>query len=903
MAGLLVLDSMGLLYRGHFAMSGKPLTAADGTVTSGIFNLVREILDLRASLSPDITVAAMDFPGPTFRNGLYPAYKANRPPMPDELRTQADLARRLIPAMGIPMLQQEGLEADDIIASLAALAVREGRTVHILTSDKDLLQLVGDGVTVLRPGRPGKPVIEVGPQQVQEILGVLPGLVVDLFALTGDSSDNVPGAKGIGPKTALALLREYGSLDSIFARISEVTPVSVRRKLEESREMVLLSRRLVDLSPVQPLGVSLSGLAAAVPDLRTASDLLSRLGMASLLKRLSPPAPGPKAGTQGELFQHAPAWSAAPSPFEVTIAASAEDLERFLAGLPDGAPVAVDTETTSKNPLDAVPVGLAIASSGSGAFYVPLGGPDALPVGAVRGSLNGMLSGRPVLAQNGKYDIQVLQGIGVPIGNLAGDPMVADYLLRPEGRSHSLGSLSLAWLGRTLRDYDEVAGDAGDLSKVETAKVAAYCAADACTAWELSRLLRTELEEDSALLGLYDRLELPLVSVLAAMERRGVAIDMKALAELEDAFSWRIHELETAASAEAGAPVNLNSPSQISSVLFDTLGLAPVRKTPGGSRSSGVDVLEALEGAHPFVSLVLEHRELSKLLNTYVRKLPGFISLRDGLVHTSFSQTVTATGRLSSSGPNLQNIPIRTSRGREVRRCFHPGAPGEVFVTADYSQIELRVLAHMAGPGSLREAFMEGRDIHDATAVALFGDSSKEHRRKAKEVNFSILYGISPWGLSRRLGIGMAEAAGIIDRYMASYPELEFFFRKCIADAEATGETRTLLGRKRVFTDFASARGNTRKAMERMVVNTTVQGSAADMIKQAMLRVHARLGRDFPGAGLVLQVHDELVAVVPAEAAEDAAAVMAEEMVQALELEVPVAVDTGIGRNWMEAQH
>jgi DNA polymerase-1 len=903
MARLLVLDSMGLLYRGHFAMSGKPLTAADGTVTSGIFNLVREILDLRASLSPDVTVAAMDFPGPTFRNDLYPAYKANRPPMPEELRTQADLARRLIPAMGIPMLQQEGLEADDIIASLAALVVSEGGTAHILTSDKDLLQLVGDGVTVLRPGRPGKPVIEVGPEEVREILGVPPRLVVDLFALTGDSSDNVPGAKGIGPKTALALLGEYGSLDAIYERISEVTPLSARKKLEESREMVLLSRRLVDLSPARPLGVSLSGLAAAIPDLRTASELLSRLGMSSQMKRLSPAAAAPKAGVQGELFQRAPVWNAAPSPFAVTIAASNADLERLLAGLPQGLPVAVDTETTSKNPLESSPVGLAIASSGTGAVYIPLGGPDALPVDSVLGTLRDILSGRPVWAQNGKYDIQVLQGIGVTVGNLAGDPMVADYLLRPEGRSHSLGSLSMAWLGRTLREYDEVVGESGDLSKVETSRVAAYCAADACTAWQLAGLLRAELAGDSALLGLYERLELPLVSVLAAMERRGVALDMKALAELEEGFAWRIHELEAAASAAAGVSVNLNSPSQISSVLFDTLGLAPMRKTPGGSRSSGVDVLEALEGSHPFVSLVLEHRELSKLLNTYVRKLPGFISPSDGLVHTSFSQTVTATGRLSSSNPNLQNIPIRTSRGRDVRRCFHPGAPGEVFVTADYSQIELRVLAHMAGPGALREAFMEGKDIHDATAVALFGDSSMEHRRKAKEVNFSILYGISAWGLSRRMGIGMTEAAGIIDRYLASYPELEFFFRKCIADAEATGETRTLLGRKRVFTDFASARGNTRKAMERMVVNTTVQGSAADMIKQAMLRVHTRLGRDFPGAGLVLQVHDELVAVVPAEAAQEAAAAMAREMVLAMELEVPVAVDTGIGRNWMEAQH
>ena len=894
MRRLLLIDSLGLLYRGHFAMSRNPLAASDGTVTSGLYHLVREILDQMDSLEPVVTVAAMDYPGPCFRRGLYAEYKANRPPMPDELRTQADLARELVPAMGIPMIEREGLEADDIIASLTEQALDRGWEVSILSSDKDLLQLVGPGVTVIRPGGPGKTAETVGEEGVERILGVPPDRVVDLMALTGDSSDNVPGAKGIGPKTACGLIEKFGTLEGIYEHIDDAGTPSVRSKLEVSREMVDLSRELVALLPATELDVSLETLSGFTGDPALAVQLLSRLGMSSLVSRLGEESGG------GDLFssldhQEFPQGS-------VSIASSAADIV-LPADLPGNAPIAVDTETTSLNPFDASPVGVSVAWSPDDALYVPLAGSDPITTEAASSALEGILSGREVFAQNGKYDMHVLNRMGIGLHGLAGDPMIADYLLRPEDRSHSLSSLSLAWLGRSMRSYSDTLGDADDLSTVETSKVASYCAADSRAAWELSVKLREELSVDPRLLELYDSLELPLASVLTSMEHRGVALDMQALSELEGSFSTRLAELEHAAEGMTGAHINLNSPAQVSSVLFDTLGLRTVRKTPGGGRSSDMDVLSALEGEHPFVGLVLEHRELSKLLNTYIRRLPDFISVSDGLLHTNFSQTVAATGRLSSSGPNLQNIPIRTSRGREVRKCFHPGLPGEVFVTADYSQIELRVLAHLAGPGKLREAFSRGMDIHSATAEAVFGDASLDNRRKAKEVNFSILYGISPWGLSRRMGMDMGEAAGIIDRYMAEYPELKSFFSRCITDAEATGETRTILGRKRGFHGFDKAKGSRRKSMERMVVNTTVQGSAADIVKLAMLRVHRMLGEMFTGSGLVLQVHDELVAVAPEADSVAVAEAVCREMECAMDLEVDLVVETGIGRNWMEAQH
>lgn len=894
MSKILLIDCYNLLYRGHFAMNRNPLRAQDGTNTSGLYHLVSEILDMTEKRSADITVAVFDYPEPSFRRKIYPEYKSNRPPMPDELIIQSNLARQLIPALGIPLLEEKGLEADDIIASLTSQALKRGDTVEILSTDKDLLQLLADGATMLRPGKSGTPISIIQREDVEGVIGVSSDQVVDFLSLTGDSSDNIPGAKGIGPKSATKLMKQFGSVDAIYENIDAVLPESVRIKLRKSRESVYLSRELIALLPAKDISTSIDDLSMNYPDETAASLILTRLGMNSILRKLHIQPPGDLFDTQ--ISDNPCSWC------KTKIINSVEELERLDFNNSKRDFIALDTESTSVRPFDADPVGISFAFSKDSAIYIPLAGPDSLPVPDVVRILKNRLEGKKIAAQNGKYDIQILDSIGIDIKQIKDDPMIADYLLMPERQSHSLSELSYIWLNKPMMDYSTVLGDAKTLAEIDTGKVAEYCGCDSATAFQLAEILRNELEKDPQLLKLYDTLELPLVKVLADMEKRGLAIDLESLNQLRDEFSERIRILVNSASEMIGYPMNLSSPSQVSAILFDTLGLPPVKKTRKGANSSSIDVLEKLRGKHEFVDIVIEHRELSKLLNTYIGKLPHYVSERDGLIHTSFSQTVTATGRLSSSSPNLQNIPVRTSQGRKVRRCFIPGTEGNLFITADYSQIELRVLAHLAGPGCLRDSYRKNLDIHSSTALALFGDESPEHRRKAKEVNFSILYGISPWGLSNRLNISRGEASGIINRYLATYPELEFFFRKCIADAEATGETRTILGRKRNFKDFVSARGSARNTMERMIVNTIVQGSAADIIKVAMLRVDERL-KDIPDTGLVLQVHDELVVTAPEDNIEEITAIIKEEMETAYPLCVPLLVETGKGNNWLEASH
>ncbi len=879
---VLLIDSMGLLYRGHYALIKRPLRAADGTVTSGLHHLLTEIYRHADALEPDLVGVVFDHPGPTFRREMFEAYKANRPETPEELVAQSELARRLVDSLGLPRVEREGLEADDLIAGLARKAVDGGHRVTIVSSDKDLLQVLGEGVTVVQPGRPGREARSVKAEDVPGILGVEVGQVPDYMALVGDSSDNVPGARGIGPKTAVKLLSEWGTLDALYRNLERVEPGGARRKLRGQRESVMLSRRLVTLESELPDGVRLEDLRPGAPSVEEATRLLSRLGMRTILERL------PRGETAG---------------CRVDVVNSPESLDALVDELFECDELAVDTETDSPDPIEARPVGLALARGFESAWYIPMCGEGALPAEAVADALRRIASGPSMVAQNAKYDMHVLRGMGVDWREVSGDPFLADYLLRPGGGRRSLDALSRLYLGEDMDTYDQVLDGAGTLLEVPREKVAAYCCADVTAAMRLHGKLSGMLRETSGLEAIYRNVELPLVTVLADMERRGVSLDLDSLRELRKDYSSRLAELAAEAAEIAQRQVNLNSPQQVSGVLFEDLGLETVRKTSTGRPSSSMTVLKALQGRHRFVDLVIEHRELSKLLSTYIGKLPDFVSPSTGLIHTSFNQAVTATGRLSSSSPNLQNIPIRTERGRSIRRCFAPPGDGEVFVSADYSQIELRVLAHLAGEGALREAYRKGEDIHCRTARSVFGDDAPEMRRRAKEVNFSIVYGISPFGLASRLGVSRGEAAGIINRYFDTYPEVESYFRDTVAGAEAAGETRTMLGRRRGFSGLADSGGSNRRAMERMVVNTTVQGSAADIMKLAMIAVHRRLAEELPEAGLVLQVHDELLLSVRADLAEAAAAIMVEEMEGAVELKVPLEVETGTGRDWMEAQH
>jgi len=876
---LILVDTLSLLYRGHYAMMRKPLRGSDGTVTSGLNFLLNELYSL-INANPDSLVAAVsDAPGPSFRKQLYPKYKANRPPTPPDLRKQTEIARELIPLLGIPFVEQNGLEADDIIAAYAG---ESSIPVVVLSPDKDLLQLVTGNVSVLRPGKYGGSPTLVKHGDVAEIIGVDAEYVADFLAISGDSADNIPGARGIGPKGAVKLIRQFGDVEQIYSSIADVTPDSLRRKLTDSREMVELSLKLTRLNT--PLSDELKhrDLELKEPDLERALPILHKLGLSKVAEQIGPGGAG--SGVQ--------------EPFSC-ITSIVDDIK--TVDLPGEGPVCIDTETTSTDPMTAELIGFSITSVETQSWYLHFA--DSPNREQVLKDLEKLLNARGYIAQNAKYDSHVLDRYGVTLPVPADDPYLADYILRPEARSHGLKKIVPVWLGKTMKTFDEVSGGTGSLTGVPVETVARYCCADSASTIALAHRMSVELSGDPELEKLYRAVELPLSSILGNMESFGIGIDRDALRREGELISKKIFELMETASRQAGRHVNLASPARVASVLFDTLGLTPVRKTARGARSTGMTVLSALRNEHPFVETLIEFRELSKLLNTYVEKLPGYVNPVTGLIHTSFNQAVTATGRLSSSNPNLQNIPIRTSRGREIRKCFIPPVKGHVFVSADYSQIELRLLAHLAGDGVLRRAYMENADIHSRTAEAVFGDASPDHRRKAKEVNFSIIYGISAFGLAQRLSISRGEAAGIISRYYETYPEVESFYRKMVEYAGSNGEIRTILGRRRLFSGMKDASGNTRKQMERAAVNTAVQGSAADIIKVAMIHVESRIRKELPTAGLVLQVHDELVVSCPEGQKDTAEEILKQEMQGAVHLEVPLTVETGSGFNWLEAGH
>lgn len=874
---VLLVDCMGILYRGHFALVRRPLVSPGGVVTSGLHLLVTELLKLLEKHRPSFCAAVFDSVSPTFRTLLYSPYKANRPPMPPELVIQSDIARKLVPALGIPLIQRDTLEADDLIAGLARQASEKGYSTIILSSDKDLLQLVNERTSVYRPGRPGTPGRLVTPAEVPDEIGTTADRIPLFLALAGDSSDNVPGARGIGEKTALKLVGMASGIDELYASLPDM-PAPIAAKLAESREMVELSLRLVTLDHPIPEDILIeNAVRGEVSD--EAVTILGTLGMNRVIGDL-----GLSAGTANR--ENYACLSMIPGDDEPL------PLETDL-------PVAIDTETDSRNPLQARPVGLSLCTSPGSGVYIPL--EKGLGSGRMK-TLGEVFSKKGWIAQNSKFDLHVLRRLGLRPPAPSGDPYLADYLLRPEEPGHGLKAMAAHWLGKRMETFEELT-EKGGIGELPPERVAEYCCADSSAALELEAFLADKLRLDGPLHSVYKEVELPLVSVLADMEERGVGLDTAALAATGTELRERLAELSSLGNEQAGRPVNLASPGQVSEVLFRELGLQSARKTPKGGLSSSMGVLLSLEGSHPFVGTVIEFRELSKLLNTYVESLPRFLNPETGLLHTSFNQAVTATGRLSSADPNLQNIPIKSARGRRVRRCFIPSAPGNIFISADYSQIELRVLAHLAGEGALREAYRRGTDIHSATAMAVFGEAGPETRRKAKEVNFSIIYGISPYGLSGRLGVSRGEASGIINRYFSNYPEVDSFYRNTVDAAEQHGETRTILGRRRSFPELARARGQNRKHIERMVVNTTVQGSAADIVKLAMLGVHRRLSAELPQAHLVLSVHDELLVECPPASADRCERVLREEMEGALHLDVPLSVETGRGGDWLAAGH
>ncbi len=914
---LYLLDGMALVYRAFYALQQARMSTRSGAPTGAVFGFASSLLRIIEEYRPEYLAVAFDSPEKTFRHEKYEAYKANRPAPPDELINQLPEIRELIKAFGIPLVIMPGFEADDLIGT-AARKFEDDCRVFIVTPDKDMAQLVHDGVRLLKPGKKQNEFELVGISEVKEKFGAPPEQFIDLLTLTGDTSDNIPGAKGIGPKTASSLLEKYGSLDNIYAHLDELKP-RARKSLEEFREMMPLVRELVTIRTNLDLPLALDDLHSGKPDAEALFALLSRLELKAIAARvpaalqLDPPAettseqsgnnPGDPANTEEPTLIPAGEGS------EYHLIDNEEAFAALIEKLEQADSFSVDTETTSLNTFEAELAGISFSIEPGEAFFVYFGQPG-LDVKTTTAKLKPLLENPAIgkTGQNLKYDILVLKNYGVELQPVEFDTMLASYVLDPESR-HNLDDMAALHLGRQTVKYDELVGtskSAIGIFELEPQKLSDYACQDADIALKLRGELATKLEATPELLEVCRTLEFPLVRVLAEMEYQGVSIDTEHLTKLAIKVTGELTSLTEKIYESAGEEFNIDSPKQLSHILFEVLEL-PAKKATKTGYSTNVQVLEELSPLHPIASDLLEYRSLQKLKGTYIEALPKIINPLTGRVHTSFNQSITATGRLSSSNPNLQNIPIRTALGKEIRRAFIPSNPDNLLLSADYSQIELRIAAELSGDPMLIEAFRNREDIHAATARVIFDtdELTRDMRRKAKEVNFGVLYGIQPFGLSRRLGIPQKEAKEIIDTYMAKYPGMFSSLQSTVEEARERGYVTTLMGRRRYVPNLNSRNANIRKAAERVTMNTPIQGTAADIIKYAMCTISRRMKEERLQSVMLLQVHDELLFETPPDEQEKLTKLVEECMVDAASKcgvrTVPVEVETGVGKNWLEA--
>ncbi|MBM4371148.1 MAG: DNA polymerase I [Deltaproteobacteria bacterium] len=886
---VVLVDGSSFLFRAYHAL--PRLTNSHGLSTHALRGYASMLLKTLSQHPAAYAAVVLDPRGPSFRAGLFPAYKANRPPTPPDLKEQFPYVEPLTEAMGVPVVRAEGFEADDVIATLAVRARDAGLRVLIASGDKDLMQLVGDGISMVDTMRDRT----WDPAAVEEKFGVLPGALGEVLAIMGDSSDNIPGVRGIGPKGAAELVRSFGTLEEIYRHLERVEKPRIRQLLEESRELALLSRILVTLRTDVELPPGFAWLRPRGLDRTALLPLLEELEFRQLAEQVLP------AGAPVEISREALP--------PVNVVTSRESLRELVAALAGAGTFAVDTETTSLRATEAELVGLSFCTAEDRIWYVPVGhrGAPQLPATVVREALAPLL-GNPSLGKIGqhfKYDHVVLRGNGYPVAGLAFDTLIASSLLDPERGSHSLDALAAEHLGWTTVSYGEVTGRGGvqvGFQDVPVGDAARYSGEDAWVTWRLARLFGERLR-GQPFEALFRDVELPVSELLARMELRGIGLDPKVLAGLSVDFRRRLAALERDVHAAAGRPFNVNSTQQLGDILFHRLGLPHKRKTKSGYSTDSA-VLEELRGLHPLPDLVLEYRGVAKLQSTYVDALPRLLNPRTGRLHTSFSQTIAATGRLSSEKPNLQNIPVRSEDGRRIRRAFVP-SPGYRFLSADYSQIELRLMAHLSGDSQLQEAFRRGEDIHTRTAGELFGVGASEvtsdMRALAKTLNFGVLYGMSGYRLARDFRMSQGEAAAFIDRYFARYPGVRAWKERTLEAARETGWVETLLGRRRRLPELGSSRHAERSQGERMAVNTPVQGSAADVVKIAMLGCVRGLAAAGLDAHVLLQVHDELIFEVPPDQLPGAREVVVRAMEGAVpSLAVPLTVDVGFGDDWAQ---
>ncbi len=915
MPKLILIDGSSYLYRAFHAL--PPLTNAQGEPTGALFGVVNM---LRATLQakPDYLAFVSDASGPTFRDALYDQYKAHRPPMPDDLRAQVEPMLAIVGALGVPILRVAGVEADDVIGTLAVQAQALGIAVEISTGDKDMAQLVNPQISLVNT-MTGTLLDDAG---VLAKFGVRPAQIIDFLALTGDSVDNVPGVPKCGPKTAAKWLAEYHTLDGVIAHAGQIGG-KIGESLRAALPQLPLSRELVTIKLDVPLAFGPTELAMRAPDTTQLRELYTRYGFKAALKELDAVEPASAGHGAAETADTATTRAGTPisqtpdaSPpaaGEYELVTSQPQLDAWLQKLREAALIAFDTETTSIDAMRADLVGVSLAVTPGHACYIPLGhdypgAPTQLPRDAVLAALKPVFedAARPKLGQHAKYDINVLAHYGIAVQGLRHDSMLESYVWNATATRHDMDSLAQKYLGYDTIKYAQVTGKGAkqiSFSQVDLDTACRYAAEDADVTLRLHHALWPQLESVPSLRKVYEDIEMPLVPVLAAMERRGVLIDGDELRKQSQQLGKRMLELQQQSYALAGREFNLDSPKQLQAVLFDELGLAAKMKTPTGQPSTNEEALEAIADTHELPRLILDYRGLAKLRSTYTDKLASTVNPRTGRVHTSYHQGSVATGRISSSDPNLQNIPVRTEEGRRIRQAFI-APPGWKIMAADYSQIELRIMAHLSADAGLLKAFHEGGDVHRATAAEVFGvapqDVTSNQRRAAKAINFGLMYGMSAFGLARQLGVDRGEAGDYMARYFARYPGVRAYMDATREQAHRDGYVQTLFGRRLYLDNLTSRNQGLRQGAERAAVNAPMQGSAADIIKRAMIAVAAWL-KDRDDAHMLMQVHDELVFEVRADAVETVRAAVSERMCGAAELAVPLLVDVGVGANWDEA--
>lgn len=923
---LFLLDAYALIFRAYYAFIKNPRINSKGENTSAILGFVNTLEEVLAKEQPTHIGVAFDPAGGTFRHEAYPEYKAQREATPESIRFAVPHIKEILAAYHIPVLEVAGFEADDVIGTLASQADAKQIRTYLMTPDKDYGQLVTENVSIYRPsiGKNGAEIM--GPEQVMAKWGLShPSQVIDMLGLMGDASDNIPGCPGVGEKTAMKLIQDFGSVENLLAQTDQLKG-ALQKKVTENTEQIRLSKWLATISTEVPVTLDMEALAIQEPDKERLKALFEELEFRALTQKMFAPQPAATKKNsmpiQGDLFEGfgTESTTAVELPTEeeqetetllcydaektaYRMADTPEERQALMQVLMQAKAVSMDTETTGTEALDARLVGMSFAVEEGEAWYVPVVQdesiveefrpfyecPDILKVG-----------------QNIKYDMQVLRNYGIRLAGPMADTMIAHYLLHPEMR-HGMDYLAEAYLRyRTIPITDLIGSGKQQKSMADLSpeEIRVYACEDADITLRLHHLFLPQLKEQN-LLSLFEDLEMPLVAVLAEMERNGVCLDTAALHETSGKFTRLMEDLEKEIHALAGMEFNIASPKQVGEVLFDRLQItSKPKKTKTGQYVTSEDVLESLRSKHPIVEKILEHRGVKKLLGTYVDALPLLINPRTGHIHTNFNQTITTTGRLSSSNPNLQNIPVRDAMGKEVRKAF-VSCPGDLFFSADYSQIELRIMAHLSQDANLIDAFMQGHDIHTATAAKIFkkelSEVTADERRKAKTANFGIIYGISAFGLAERMGVSRTEAKQLIDEYFITYPGVKAYMDRSIAMAREEGFTTTLWQRRCYLPDINSHNATVRGYAERNAINAPIQGTAADIIKVAMVRIHKRMQAEGVQSQMILQVHDELNFSVPPHEKETIQRIVIEEMQAAAQLRVPLIADCGWGENWLEA--